>query len=59
MRGRVTNAVGTPLSRVSIDIVESETQVFVRRVLTGSRGDYEVPYLKPGQYTLTVEQSGF
>src|SRR5947209_2646580 len=59
LRGIVTNGSGTPLARVAIDIVESETQVFARRVLTGNGGDYEAPYLKPGHYQLTIEQKGF
>src|SRR5882724_10095071 len=59
LRGIVVNSSGKALAAIAIDIVESDTNVTVRRVLTGKDGDYEAPYLKPGSYKLTIEQKGF
>jgi hypothetical protein len=39
--------------------VRSETTNFVRQANTNPEGDYVVPDLDPGTYSITVEAAGF
>jgi hypothetical protein len=52
IEGKVTNASGTGLSGVSVD-VESLSGEFVRRTTTGANGGYAVEGLPPNEYIVS------
>jgi len=56
--GRVTDPTGAILPRARVTITNLDTNVTVFSVTTAS-GDYTVPYLKPGHYSVTVSSAGF
>jgi hypothetical protein len=56
--GRVTDASGAAMAGVNITITEQSTGVAVT-TKTATDGDYTVPFLKPGTYSVTAEASGF
>ena len=61
-RGRITGRVldpsGAPVPNVSVAATENATQVKVVGN-TNAAGSYDLPYLDPGTYTLTVSAPGF
>ncbi len=56
--GRVTDSTGAAVPNAAIELIQKATGV---RLATKSneQGNYEVPFLLPGFYRLTVEQGGF
>ncbi len=56
--GRVTDASGAVVGKAQITVLNQETGVKVTTTTTGS-GDYTVPYLKPGLYSVSAEGQGF
>jgi hypothetical protein len=56
--GRVTDPSGGVIPGVSITVANVETNVS-NNALTNDSGLFEVPFLMPGQYTVTAELSGF
>jgi hypothetical protein len=55
--GRVTDATGAVVSGAKVTILNTATGI--TRVVTTSAGDYSAPNLDPGNYTVTVEATGF
>src|SRR5262249_9500643 len=56
--GRVTDPSGAVVAGASIQVVNVETNVTVR-TSTNDQGNYQVPFLAPGHYTVSVEHPGF
>ena len=56
--GTVTDPTGAPLSAATVTVTHAATQV-TQTVETGSTGDYSLPYLANGTYTIKAERSGF
>src|SRR5262249_10258753 len=58
LKGRVTDASGGAVPGVKVEAKNTGTNVASGSV-TDSAGQYTIPFLKPGSYTLTVEVTGF
>jgi hypothetical protein len=56
--GRVADASGAGIVGAKIKATSLATGADLSSV-TGSEGDYQIPYLQPGQYKITVEARGF
>jgi hypothetical protein len=56
--GRVTDQSGAVVPKAQITVHNQETGIDVTTTTTGT-GDYTVPYLKSGSYTLSAEAAGF
>lgn len=56
--GRVIDASGGVVPGVSVTVVNVDTNVSAQTV-TNDEGDYQVPFLLPGNYTVTLELTGF
>jgi hypothetical protein len=56
--GTVTDPAGATLSGATVTITNTEIQVS-RTVITSATGDYSVPYLVSGTYSIKVEHAGF
>ena len=56
--GTVTDSSGAVLAGVSVVATKADTQV-AQTVLTNAGGNYVLPGLRPGTYTVTCEQQGF
>jgi hypothetical protein len=56
--GRVTDSSGATIPKAKISVTNQDTKAVVTTVATGS-GDFTVPYLHPGLYTITAEAQGF
>jgi hypothetical protein len=56
--GIVTDASGAAVPNATVTIVEDATGVS-RTTQTNDSGNYSMPTLKPGTYTITVESTGF
>src|SRR5215510_10707145 len=56
--GRVTDDTGAVVPGVNITITNTGTNES-RGVIVNDNGEYAIPQLAPGQYTLTAEYSGF
>ncbi len=56
--GRVTDSSGAILPKARVTITNLDTNVSVSTVTTAS-GDYTVPYLKPGRYSVRITSTGF
>ncbi len=56
--GHVTDTAGAVVSKAQITVHNEQTGVNVTTTTTGS-GDYTVPYLKPGLYSVSAEAGGF
>lgn len=56
--GRATDTTGAALPNASVQVTNVATGVSVN-VRTNEAGNFVIPYLTPGIYTLTVEQTGF
>jgi hypothetical protein len=59
MAGTVKDASGAVLPSATITLTNTDTNVVVRTVKTGSGGEFSAPLLPIGHYSLTVEASGF
>ncbi|HMX29056.1 MAG TPA: carboxypeptidase-like regulatory domain-containing protein, partial [Blastocatellia bacterium] len=58
VNGRVTDPNKAAIANASITMRNAATNETVT-VTTNSEGNYNVPFLKPGVYTITVEAAGF
>ncbi len=56
--GHVRDASGAALAGANITVYNQLTNQEIKTKTTAS-GDYAVPYLKPGQYSVTAEMQGF
>jgi len=56
--GTVTDSTGAVMVGASVTVTNPATS-FTSKTLTSATGAYYVPYLAPGTYRLTVEQTGF
>jgi len=56
--GRVVDSSGAVVPKAKITITNTGTNE-TRVVETGDEGDYTIPQLPPGDYSLTIEQVGF
>jgi len=56
--GTVSDNTGAVVSNAKVDVTNTATGV-VAHTQTGSSGDYTVPSLDPGVYSVTVESAGF
>ncbi|MBM3785959.1 MAG: carboxypeptidase regulatory-like domain-containing protein [Acidobacteria bacterium] len=56
--GRVTDASGASVPGASITITSLDTNQS-RKAVTAQAGDYVLPQLEPGSYTLAAEREGF
>ena len=56
--GRVTDATGATVPGASISVVNEATNV-PNRSRTNEEGNFLVPLLEPGVYTVTIESAGF
>src|SRR5512138_3281952 len=58
VRGMVKDASGAVIVGASVTVTNTETQQ-ARTASSTETGDYVVPYLVPGTYTVRTERSGF
>ena len=58
MSGTVTDSTGAVMVGANVTVTNPATS-FTSKTLTSATGTYYVPYLAPGTYRLTVEQTGF
>ena len=56
--GRVSDPTGAVLSKATITAHNVDTNVDIRTVSTKT-GDFTIPYIKPGHYTVSAEAEGF
>ena len=56
--GTVTDSTGAIVVGANVTVTNPATS-FTSKTLTSATGAYYVPYLAPGTYRLTVEQTGF
>jgi hypothetical protein len=56
--GTVADPSGASVSGAQVTVVSFDTAA-TQTVVSGANGFYRFPLLKPGQYSLTVKQSGF
>lgn len=56
--GRVTDKTGAVIPGAKVKVVNVGTRE-TREISSDSTGDYAVPQLPPGEYTVTVEAAGF
>jgi carboxypeptidase family protein len=57
-RGQVVDASGGALPGATVNVQNVETNE-VATATTNQEGNYTIPFLRPGNYTLTVEMNGF
>jgi hypothetical protein len=58
IRGTVTDATGASVPRATVTVTEADRNV-AHKTITDEAGRYVVTALPPGNYTLTVEATGF
>lgn len=56
--GAVTDPSGAAIPAASVTVLNTATGT-IRKVETDSAGNYEVPNLLPGNYSITIEHNGF
>jgi protocatechuate 3,4-dioxygenase beta subunit len=56
--GRITDPTGAIVPQAEVDVTAVDTGV-VTKVKTNADGQYEVPFLLPGVYTVTALEAGF
>ena len=56
--GTVTDNSGAVVANASVDVTNTATNVS-KHTETTSSGDFTVPYLQPGTYSVTVQAQGF
>jgi hypothetical protein len=56
--GRVTDPTGAAVPKAKVTVLNQATNVVSSTTTTGD-GDYTVPYLKPGLYSVTASAPGF
>ena len=58
LEGRVADSTGAVLPNASITVVNTQTGI-TRTTVSSASGDYQIPLLPAGDYTVTAELSGF
>jgi hypothetical protein len=58
IRGQVIDASGGALPGATVNVQNVDTKE-VATATTNTEGNYTIPFLRPGQYTLTAELAGF
>ena len=58
IRGTLTDAVGRPISNVTVRIIQNETNES-RVTKTGEEGEFTISSLPPGPYRIEVEHTGY
>ncbi len=58
LAGRITDSAGAPVTDASIEVRNADTGE-VSTTKSGEDGNYQVSFLTPGEYVLTVEKPGF
>ncbi len=58
LTGRITDPAGAPVPAADITVRNTQTGD-TTRTKSGDDGNYEVPFLIPGNYAITVEKTGF
>ena len=58
LSGQVTDSSGASIANATIEAVRSDSQQTYRAVSTKA-GSYYIPYVLPGEYTVTVMATGF
>lgn len=58
IRGRVTDPTGGAVADARVEAANVDTGVKLSSA-TNQEGNYEIPYLLPGMYSVSVEMSGF
>jgi hypothetical protein len=56
--GRISDSSGAVIPEITVSAVNIETGITLT-ALSNEQGNYQLNYLNPGSYRLTVEQSGF
>jgi len=56
--GTVTDPTGATISAATVTVTQTDTQVN-QTAVTNATGDYSIPYLAPGIYTIKAEHAGF
>jgi hypothetical protein len=56
--GRITDPSGAPAAGSSIQALNVDTGVSIGST-SNNEGNYQIPFLVPGNYTITVEHAGF
>jgi len=57
--GTVKDGTGAVVSGATVTVTNTDTNVVARRVSTGDSGNYVVPFLPIGHYSITIEKGGF
>lgn len=57
--GNVVDASGGSVAGADVQIIDTRTEVVVRKLPTASDGSFVVPLLPPGTYSVVVNKSGF
>jgi carboxypeptidase family protein len=57
--GNVVDTSGGAVAGADVQIIDTRTEVVVRKLPTGSDGSFVVPLLPPGTYSAVVNKSGF
>ncbi len=58
LTGRVTDATGANIAGAHITVTDTDNGA-VTEVVSNKAGDYTVPYLTPGNYTVDIVAPGF
>jgi len=58
IQGRIYDATGAAISQANVTAVNAATGLS-RNTVASATGDYQIPSLPPGDYTVTAEKSGF
>ena len=58
LAGRVTDPSGAVIAGAKVD-AKSVSTAAVSSTLTGNDGDYQISFLTPGDYVITVQKEGF
>src|SRR3954469_18190950 len=57
--GTVTDKTGAVVPNATVTATDTDKKIVVRTVKTNSSGDYSIPLLPVGHYTLTIDAAGF
>ncbi len=58
INGTITDATGAVVTKAQITVTQPSTG-FSRETVSGAAGDYNLPLLPPGTYTMKVQAAGF
>src|SRR5215831_2559693 len=58
IQGRIYDTTGAAISQANVTAVNAATGLS-RNTVASATGDYQIPSLPPGDYTVTAEKSGF